>query len=207
MMEKGSNSSQFAEAGITLKKYHVPPTYKGKNPMTKTQWRRFQRNKKAAREAAFKVAPSKGERVHKEVHLRPAKERLSMTVVSAPPAKVKNPGDDNMDDELFDDFEVSSDDELIIHCNIVSVLPNEYDFASEASGDKEEAMCEESADQKPLCYYVMNNGVAKEKQVMFEKPTSNMIYHLKPLFIRSKVDGFPMNNVFLDGGAAMNLMP
>ena len=67
MMEKGSSSSKFFEAGITSK-YHVPPTYKGKNPITKTQWRRFQRNKKVAREATLKVAPLKGESVQKEVH-------------------------------------------------------------------------------------------------------------------------------------------
>ena len=68
-------------------------------------------------------------------------------------------------------------------------------------------MCEESARQKPLCYYVMNNGVVEEQQAMFEKPTYDMMYHLKPLFIRAKVDGFPMNKVFFDGGAAVNLMP
>ena len=34
-----------------------------------------------------------------------------------------------------------------------------------------------------------------------------MLYHLKPLFIRVKVDGIPVNKVFADGGAAVNLMP
>ena len=34
-----------------------------------------------------------------------------------------------------------------------------------------------------------------------------MLYHLKPLFIRAKVDGMPVNKVFVDGEAAVNLMP
>ena len=50
-------------------------------------------------------------------------------------------------------------------------------------------------------------GVVEEQHAMFEKPTSDMMYHLKPLFIRAKVDGFPVNKVFVDGGAAVNLMP
>lgn len=32
-------------------KYHIPLTYKGNNPMTRTQWRRHQRKKKSEREA------------------------------------------------------------------------------------------------------------------------------------------------------------
>ena len=64
-----------------------------------------------------------------------------MPVVCASPVKVENPADDNMDDELSHDFEDNSDDGLIIHCNFVSVLPNEYSFASEASEDEEETMC------------------------------------------------------------------
>ena len=73
--------------------------------------------------------------------------------------------------------------------------------------DEEEDMCEESTGQKPLCYYVMKNGVVEEQYATLEKPTSDMMYHLKPLFIRAKVDGFPVNKVFVDGGAAVNLMP
>ena len=87
------------------------------------------------------------------------------------------------------------------------VLPNEYGFTSEASGDEEEAMCEESTSQKPLCYYVMNNGVVEEQHAMFEKPTSDMMYHLKTLFIKDKVDSFPVNKMFVGGGADVNLRP
>lgn len=34
-----------------------------------------------------------------------------------------------------------------------------------------------------------------------------MMYQLKSLFIRAKVDGFPINKVFVDGGVTLNLMP
>lgn len=33
-----------------------------------------------------------------------------------------------------------------------------------------------------------------------------MMYHLKPLFIRAKIDGMTVNKVFVDGGATVNLM-
>ena len=33
-----------------------------------------------------------------------------------------------------------------------------------------------------------------------------MLYHLKPLFIRAKVDGMPVNKLFIYGGANVNLM-
>ena len=33
------------------------------------------------------------------------------------------------------------------------------------------------------------------------------MYHLKPLFIRSKVDGMVVNKVFVYGGNTINLMP
>lgn len=42
---------------------------------------------------------------------------------------------------------------------------------------------------------------------MFEKPSSEMMYHLKPLFIRKKVNGVAVNKVFVDGGEVVNLMP
>lgn len=41
---------------------------------------------------------------------------------------------DNMDDErVSDNFKDSSEDDLIIHCSIVSVLPMEYYCISEVS--------------------------------------------------------------------------
>ena len=53
----------------------------------------------------------------------------------------------------------------------------------------------------------MNNEVVEEQRATFEKPTTDNMYHIKPLFIRAKVDWFPVNKVFVDGGAAFKLMP
>lgn len=52
----------------------------------------------------------------------------------------------------------------------------------------------------------MNNGVVEEQQVVFERPDLGMKYHLKPLFIRLKVDDMPFNKVFIHGGTSVNLV-
>jgi hypothetical protein len=53
-----------------------------------------------------------------------------------------------------------SDPSLDIVCNVVSVLPVEYDVPSEVN-EVEIDCTEEMAIHKPLCYYVMNNGCSK----------------------------------------------
>lgn len=53
----------------------------------------------------------------------------------------------------------------------------------------------------------MNIGMVEEQKEMLERPNLWMKYHLKPLFIRAKVDGMAVNKVFVDGGVAVNLMP
>jgi hypothetical protein len=53
----------------------------------------------------------------------------------------------------------------------------------------------------------MNNGCIEEQQASFEKLDLGMKNHLKPLFIRAKVEGVGVNKVLIDGGAAVNLMP
>lgn len=78
---------------------------------------------------------------------------------------------------------------------------------SKVSETEEDFVSGEEGKDKPLCYYVMNSGVVEEEQTMFEKPTLGMMYHLKPLFIKAKVDGLAVNKVFVDGGAVVNLMP
>ena len=65
----------------------------------------------------------------------------------------------------------------------------------------------EMARHKPLFYYIMNNGVLEEKNSFFERPDQSMKNHLKPLFIRGKVEGVGINNILVDGGEIVNLMP
>lgn len=83
----------------------------------------------------------------------------------------------------------------------------EHDSVSEVSEAEEDYVHDEVANKKPIFYYVMNNNVIEEQQGIFERPGLRMMYHLKPLFIREKVDNIPVNKVFIDGGATVNLVP
>jgi hypothetical protein len=44
------------------------------------------------------------------------------------------------------------------------------------------------------------------KEVVFEKPEESS-QHLKPLYIRGRIDGKPVSRMLIDGGAVANLMP
>ena len=80
-------------------------------------------------------------------------------------------------------------------------------MVSEVSETEEDFMLYEYVGGKPSCYYVINSGVVEEQKAMFERPSPWMMCHLKPLLIRAKVDGISVNKVFVDGSAAVNLMP
>ena len=43
------------------------------------------------------------------------------------------------------------------------------------------------------------------QQAIFDKPVKHR--HLKALYVKCFVDGEPMNNILVDGGASINLMP
>ena len=43
------------------------------------------------------------------------------------------------------------------------------------------------------------------QQAIFDKPVKHQ--HLKALYVRGFVDGKPMNNMLVNGGASVNLMP
>lgn len=98
-------------------------------------------------------------------------------------------------------------DDFIVNYGSVSVLPAEYDMLSEVSESEGDFVPNETDGGKPLCYYVMNNNMVEEHKSMFERPSPGMMYHLKPLFIRAKVDGMAVNKIFVDGGTAANLIP
>jgi len=42
---------------------------------------------------------------------------------------------------------------------------------------------------------------------IFEKPSDDERQHLKALFFKGRVDGQPISKIFIDGGAAINIMP
>jgi hypothetical protein len=78
------------------KKYAYINNYKGKNPMTRTQWRRCQRSKKGITASLEdKTADPEGNQRMVESGRRPAKERLSLPLVKEGP---------NQDDELGSKF-------------------------------------------------------------------------------------------------------
>ncbi|KAK2422316.1 hypothetical protein QL285_032860 [Trifolium repens] len=183
-MEVGGSSGTKLSYSEDVNKYSYRNNYKGKHPMARTQWRRFQRQKKLATKNSQTSQ-------YKEVARRPAKERI------LPPI------DENKmeDDDLLD-----SEPNFDVIC-VVSILPSEYDVQSEVTELEVDFDQLEMADPKPICYYVMNNGCTEEQQATFERPDLGMKNHLKPLFIRAKVEGVGVNKVLIDGGAAVNLMP
>jgi hypothetical protein len=109
------------------------------------------------------------------------------------------------DEEMTSNFSESGPS-LDIVCNVVSMLPAEYDVLSEVN-EIESDFTEEMANHKPICYYVINNGCVENQHAVFEKPDFPMNHHLKPLFIQAKINGVGVNKVLLDGGAAVNLLP
>ncbi|CAJ2653510.1 unnamed protein product [Trifolium pratense] len=156
---KGSKvvaGKETVNAASEVNKYSYRNNYKGKNPMTRTQWRRFQRKQKlTAKEAGGKaVATQKVEKV--EMAKRPVKERLSI-ILEEPIAENAQGGaedeDDMEDDDLLDE---GSDFDVMV--NVVSILPLEYDIPTEVNELEEDFEALNLADQKPMCYYVMQNG-------------------------------------------------
>lgn len=75
------------------------------------------------------------------------------------------------DDKMVDDnFDNESEDDFQINCNIVSIIPIEYDRVSEVFEAEENYIQDGVANQKPICYYIMNNGIVKEQHAIFERP-------------------------------------
>ncbi|MCH99210.1 hypothetical protein A2U01_0020221, partial [Trifolium medium] len=207
------------KSAAEAKKYSYRNNYMGKNPMTRTQWRKFQRQKKqesqktqtggkiaAVEQTGGNVVAANPVEVNtpvgKEVEMvkRPIKERISL-FPNTPPADNVEEEYEFMDDDLLDE-----DLDFDVLVNVVSILPREYDMWSMS----EEEDLEESlpvSDVKLVCYYVMDNGCVEQQQAIFEKPDEGMKNHLKPLFVRAKVNDVSVNKVLIYGGAAVNLMP
>ncbi|MCI12940.1 hypothetical protein A2U01_0034050, partial [Trifolium medium] len=175
-VERGSSSNSKSNQSIDSKKYAYKNNYMGKNPMTRTQWRRHQRQKKLALQNVQNAEENKGKQII-EVAKRPIKERLSQ------PVPIKEIEDKVEDENMEDNDLLESDPDFDILVNVVSILPAEYDVWSEVTNGEDEFDSDELALHKPMCYYVMNNGCLEEQMANFERPTEGMKNHLKPLFI------------------------
>ncbi|WJX94328.1 hypothetical protein P8452_75757 [Trifolium repens] len=147
-----------AESGAN--KFGYRNNYKGKNPMTRTQWRRFQRKKKMATQNVN--ARGNATVVQKvEMARRPAKERLS------PVAE----GNENEEDYMDDDDLLDDEPDFDVLVNVISILPAEYDVESEVNEVEDDLVAAEMANHKPVCYYVMGNGCVEEQNAVFENQT------------------------------------
>lgn len=53
----------------------------------------------------------------------------------------------------------------------------------------------------------MHDGSVNKDRAIFERFGMSMQQHLKPLYIRAKVEGLRVNKVLIDCGAYINVMP
>ena len=102
---------------------------------------------------------------------------------------------------------MDSEPDFDVICNVVSILPAEYDMVSEVDDSEEEFDPKDMEEYKPMCYIVTNDGSESNRKAIFEQPDDSMKSHLKPLFIEAKVNKIGVNKVLVDGGGAVNLLP
>lgn len=71
------------------------------------------------------------------------------------------------DDMLTDDFDSGLEGELDIICNMIFVLPIEFDQINEVIKEEDDYFAAKMENHMPLCYYVMNNGCIEEEISIF----------------------------------------
>ncbi|WJX18504.1 hypothetical protein P8452_08296 [Trifolium repens] len=152
-----------AESGAN--KFAYRNNFKGKNPMTRTQWRRFQRKKKMATQNVN--AGGNATVVQKvEMARRPAKERLS------PVAE----GNENEEDYMDDDDLLDDEPDFDVLVNVISILPAEYDVESEVNEIEDDLVAVEMANHKlrrrtKCCF--------RKARFRDEKPSESFVYQSK----------------------------
>lgn len=72
------------------------------------------------------------------------------------------------DDMETNNFDSGSEPKLDIICNMISMLPLEYDTITTVF--EEEGLDEELSSYKPMCYYVMNESSFNKGRAIFERP-------------------------------------
>ena len=100
----------------TNKMAHVSSNYKGKNPMSRSQWRIFQRRRKAEREATKEPQPESRTNVPQRMDKGKQRKPLERKPISR---RLEWPDRGESDDEGNSEFNVTLD----IMVNIVSALP------------------------------------------------------------------------------------
>jgi hypothetical protein len=84
---------------------------------------------------------------------------------------------------------------------MVYLLPNE--FMAPANQVVQEETSPDINEDEQLGGLIAQLVLAK--QATFDKPTKNR--HMRPLYLRGCVNGKPLTKMFVDGGAAVNVMP
>jgi hypothetical protein len=88
----------------------------------------------------------------------------------------------------------------LAHTCMVCFLPNEFMAPANQIVQEEVLPDMDEAEQFGLMAQLM-----LAKQATFDKPAKNQ--HMRPLFLRGYINGKPLNKMFVDGGAAVNVMP
>src|ERR1051325_6373298 len=142
---KGKSVMNYRREVTSERKSHVSENYMGRNPMSRTQWRRFQRKKQAERLAAAAAEDVKrkngNQRMYK-VKGDPVVKQQIKTYVGKPVAKDS--------DEVTSDFSSESEASFDVLVNVVTMLPAEYNMPTDVeNSDEVEAV--ELASHKPTC--------------------------------------------------------
>ena len=96
MVEVGQGSAYNDNSQVSKNYSYGTKNYLGKNPMTRTQWRRFQRKKKPEAEATTSSSSSKFPSLTRaQVEMKPMENRLCPPV---PPIKEKEKVPDSTED-------------------------------------------------------------------------------------------------------------
>lgn len=215
-IDLGQGSSYINNSRVSRSYSYGSENYYAPEQMTRTQFRRFLRKRKAERERGGKfrslwdIKPEDNSR--NEPSVASIINQLDHAIkqgTTIPPNPAKEKGKDVVEDEdedMLEDFDDSEGEELNIIC-IVSILPAEFDRISEVTESEEDYYVDDEPDDNPLCYYVMQRGSVEDERAIFQRPTEQMKSHLKPLFVWARVEEKGVNKVLVDGGAAINLMP
>ena len=54
---------------------------------------------------------------------------------------------------------------------------------------------------------IKSSKECRPQKVILEKPSVEMMRHIKPLYIRAHLNGKPISKVLIDNGSAVNVIP
>ncbi|RYR48054.1 hypothetical protein Ahy_A07g034052 [Arachis hypogaea] len=97
----------------------------------------------------------------------------------------------DVDEEYFDE----GDDDMV---GTISIIPTEYLGECESNPDEDY----DQEDEEAFSFIRI-----EDEPGFFPRPTERQMSHLRPLHIVAVMNGFKINKVLIDGGAAISLLP